>query len=239
MPSRLRRVVGGDRARAGPFADPVAGGVAGFGGELAVLDVDDQVPAAAGVEAERRLAALARAEGVLELVAVAPLLGRRHDLLQLEAVEAAEPAQRLADLLLLVGELALVGEALPGGAGAGLAAVDAAVGEAVGARRAAARPCAPRRSASCLWSPRPGRGRRAARRRRRRRSRRRGRGRDRRRRASRSRPRAARRDAGRGPPAWGRSPAPPSRVFSALAAPPGSPVCAPARRGRRPLCAPV
>ena len=68
-------VVGGDVFGPRPFADRVAGRVAGLGGEVAVLDVDDQVPAAAGVEAERRLAVLVLAEGVLELVAVAPGLG--------------------------------------------------------------------------------------------------------------------------------------------------------------------
>ena len=75
MPVAAAAVVGGDGLLPGPFADPVAGGVAGFGGELAVVDVDDQVPAAAGVEAERQLRRPAAcAEGVLELVAVAPLL---------------------------------------------------------------------------------------------------------------------------------------------------------------------
>jgi hypothetical protein len=57
---------------------------------VAIVDVDDQVPAAAGVEAERQLL-LVFAEGVLQLVAVAPLLGRRLDLLQLEPLEAADP----------------------------------------------------------------------------------------------------------------------------------------------------
>ena len=47
-------VEGGDRLQPRPVADRVAGGVAGLGGELAVVDVDDQVPAAAGVEAEDR-----------------------------------------------------------------------------------------------------------------------------------------------------------------------------------------
>ena len=149
MPSLGAAVVGRDRLQLRPVADLVAGGVAGLGGELAVVDVDDQVPAAAGVEAEDRLA-VALAEGVLELVAVAPLLLGGDDRLQLEAVEVADPPQRLVDLFALVGQLALVGEALPGRAGAGLAAVGAAVGDAVGAGAAAARPCAPRRSASSL-----------------------------------------------------------------------------------------
>ena len=65
--TRLRRtplaraaVVGGDRLEPGPVADRVAGRVAGLGGEQAVLDADDQVPAAAGVEAEDRLVRRAR-----------------------------------------------------------------------------------------------------------------------------------------------------------------------------------
>src|ERR1700744_1752251 len=74
-----------------------------------------------------------RPEGVLELVAVAPLFGRPDDRLHLEVVEAADPPQRVLDLGLLLGQLALVGEALPGRAGTRLAAGDAAVGQAVGA----------------------------------------------------------------------------------------------------------
>ncbi len=59
------------------------------------------------------VAVVAGAERVLELVAVAPLLDRRNDLLHLEAVKAPEPAQRVLDLLRLDGELALVGQDLP------------------------------------------------------------------------------------------------------------------------------
>ena len=70
----LAAVVGRSSLQPRPVAHLVAGGVAGLGGEVAVVDVDDQVPAPAGVEAEHRLPVLARAEGVLELVAVAPLL---------------------------------------------------------------------------------------------------------------------------------------------------------------------
>jgi hypothetical protein len=97
---------------------------------VAVLDVDDQVPAAAGVEAERKLL-VAFAEAVFELVAVAPLFDRRDDLLGLEPLETADPPQRVLDLFLLVGKLPLVGEALQGRSRTGLAAVDAGVREAV------------------------------------------------------------------------------------------------------------
>ena len=111
------------------------------------------------------------AEGVLELVAVAPGLLRRLDRLQLEAVEAADPPQGVVDLIPLVGELALVGETLPRGPRAGPALVDAAVRDAIGARARATRPPAPRRRRASAWSPRRGPGPRGGRRRRRRRSR--------------------------------------------------------------------
>ena len=139
--TRLRRialalaaVVGGDHLASGPVADLVAGRVAGLGGELAVLDSDDPVPAAAGVEAEGRLA-LDLAEGVLELVAVAPLFDGGDDLLEARSPRgrrSASAPRRPARCL--CGELALVGEPLPGRAGAGLAFVDAAVGDPVAAR---------------------------------------------------------------------------------------------------------
>jgi hypothetical protein len=83
------------------------------------------------VEAEPHLIVIF-AEGVFELVAVAPLLQRRDDLLDFEALEAADPPQRVFDLLLLVGELALVGEPLQRRPRAGLAAVQAGVRQAVG-----------------------------------------------------------------------------------------------------------
>ena len=53
--------------------------VAALGRKLAVGHRDDVVPAPRRVEAEHQLAVLAGPEGVLELVAVAPLLQRRHD----------------------------------------------------------------------------------------------------------------------------------------------------------------
>ncbi len=91
--------------------------VAALGREQAVVDVQDPLPGAGRVEAADEPAVVAGAEGVLELVAVAPLLDGGDDRLQLEALEAAEPPQRVADLLLLDLELALVGEDLPGRAG--------------------------------------------------------------------------------------------------------------------------
>ena len=118
--------------------------VAELGGEQAVLDRDDPVPAGGGVEAALQLALLARravarlavvgpvaglaeavraiagrgvAEGVLELVAIAPGFQRGDDRLELEAVEAADAAQGVVDLGVLDLQLALVGEHLPGHAG--------------------------------------------------------------------------------------------------------------------------
>jgi hypothetical protein len=64
------------------------------------------------VEAEERTGGIAvrgDAERVFELVAVPPLLDRGHDRLDVDAVEGPEPLERLADLGLVLGELALVG----------------------------------------------------------------------------------------------------------------------------------
>jgi hypothetical protein len=116
-----------------PIADLVAGGVVCLRRKQAVVDVDDLVPASAAVKAERRAPGRA-AEGVLELVAVAPAVGRWDDRVAGEALEAAKAAQRVGDLLGLLGELDLVRHPLPGGAGARLAVVQAAVGDPLGAR---------------------------------------------------------------------------------------------------------
>ena len=171
----------------------LARGVAALGREQAVVERHDLVEAAGRVEAAHERAVRARAERVLELVAVAPLLDRGHDRLLLEAVELADPAQRVADLLGLDLELALVGEHLPRRAGM--------VGDAARSGRATARgsrPRAPRRRRAWTCRRPRARGRRAARRRRRRRSRRGARRRCRRGRACRRSARARRR--GRG--AW-------------------------------------
>ena len=60
------------------------------------------------VEAEHELALLVLAERVLELVAVAELLHGGHDRLDRRALEAADALERVADLRLLLLELALV-----------------------------------------------------------------------------------------------------------------------------------
>ena len=73
----------------------------------------DLLPRAGLVEAAESAPSSSRAEGVLELVAVAPLLLRGDDRLELEAVELADPPQRVVDLLGLDLELALVRQDLP------------------------------------------------------------------------------------------------------------------------------
>src|SRR3954454_1310944 len=69
------------------------------------------------MESADQLSARARAERVLELVSIAPLLLGRDDRLELDGLEAPDPRQRIRDLLGLDLELALVGEHLPGGTG--------------------------------------------------------------------------------------------------------------------------
>src|SRR5262249_20600532 len=111
---------------AAPVQRRLARAVAGLRRQQAVVERDDPVAARAGVEPAHQLAGLpaadaadaatATAERVLELVAVAPLLERRQRILELEAVEAAEPVQRLGYLGALDLQLALVGEHLPGNA---------------------------------------------------------------------------------------------------------------------------
>jgi hypothetical protein len=96
-----------------PCEHLVAGGVRALGGEQAVADRHDLVPRAGSVEAADERAAVARSERVLELVAVAPLRHRGDDLVEHVAVEVADPGQRVAHLLVLDGELALVGQDLP------------------------------------------------------------------------------------------------------------------------------
>ena len=63
---------------------------------------------------EHELALLVLAERVLELVAVAEELLGRHDRLDGRGLEASDPLERVAYLRLLLLELALVGQHLPG-----------------------------------------------------------------------------------------------------------------------------
>ena len=81
--------------RAGPVAHLVAGRVVGLRGEQAVRRRRGSGPSARG-RGSRAPLAVALAERILELVAVAPRLHRRLDRLELEALEAADPAQGVA-----------------------------------------------------------------------------------------------------------------------------------------------
>ena len=110
-------VPGAEALLARPGEHLLAGDVAALGGEQAVVHRHDLVPAAGGVEAAHQRPVGRGAERVLELVAVAPLLDRGDDRILREAVEPADPAQRVADLLGLDLELALVGQDLPRRAG--------------------------------------------------------------------------------------------------------------------------
>ena len=111
-------VPGREALLAAPGLDGLAHLVDALGGEHVVGHVVDQVEAAGAVEAEHQLAVLGLAEGVLELVAVAPCAATRgHDRLDRRRLEAAEALERLAHLVLLLLELALVGQHLPGRAG--------------------------------------------------------------------------------------------------------------------------
>ena len=102
---------------AAPLERDLARQVAALGCEQAILHLDHAVTARRRMEAADEVGvggvALV-AEGVLELVAIAPLLARRDDLLEDEPVEVPDPPQCLIDLTLLDLQLALVGDDLPG-----------------------------------------------------------------------------------------------------------------------------
>ena len=164
---------------------------------MAVLDVDHLGPAAARVEAEHQLARRA-AERVLELVSIAPRSTAGS--IGSSSKPSRPPMRRSASSTCPAFSVSWrsYGKSLPGRAGARLAAVEAAIGHAVGAGidqldgpRLGEGPLRLRRAE-------PGPGRREGRRRRRRRSRRRAPPRARRGRATRSRARAPRRGAARG-----------------------------------------
>src|SRR5664280_2269744 len=106
-----------------PAQGDLAGEVAALGGEQAVVHRRHAIAAGGCVKAAQQLAGRAiavadgLAEGVLELVAVAPRLHGGNDLLQLVAVEVADALERLVDLLALDLQLALVRQHLPRHAG--------------------------------------------------------------------------------------------------------------------------
>ena len=82
-----------------------------MGRQQALLDSDDLVPASGAVEPEVE-SVLGRREGVLELVAVSELGGRRHDRLERRLREAADAHESVAHLTLLLLDLHLVREIL-------------------------------------------------------------------------------------------------------------------------------
>src|SRR5204863_5436270 len=97
------------------------------------IEVDHLSPASAAMEAQDQLAVVL-AKRVLELVAIAPRTDGGLDRLELEAVQAAEPAKRLVDLPRLLLELALVRKPLPGSARTRLTLVEASIRDPVDAR---------------------------------------------------------------------------------------------------------
>ena len=156
----------GETLLAAPRLDRLADLVDALGGEDVVLHVVDQVPAAGVVEAEHELALLVHAERVLELVAVAQLLLRRHDRLDRRVLESADAAERVAHLRLLLLELALV-RAAPARARRGAAPPARCARDSA----PAARPARPRPTSASTSRSAPARGRRERRRGRTRRSR--------------------------------------------------------------------
>lgn len=106
---------------------------------MTILDVKHLVPASAGVETQDQFTVLF-AEGILDLVAVAPLLVGPDDRVDVYVPELADPGQGIGDMLLLEGELPVVAQRLPGGAGTGLALMDIGVPKPVraGARSSSA-----------------------------------------------------------------------------------------------------
>ena len=111
-------VVGFEVLGAGPVADGVADRVADVGREPAPLDLQHLVPAPRLVEAERRARRRLR-ERVLELVAVVEDLFGGDDRLQRRLCEASDPLERVPHLVVLRGDLCLVGEVLEAAAAAG------------------------------------------------------------------------------------------------------------------------
>ena len=114
---RVRPAVEGVEAlRPRPGEHGLARLVAALGGEQAVGDADDLLPRARRVEAADELAGRVGPEGVLELVAVAPLLDGGDDVVEHVALEMADALERVVDLRVLDLDLALVREDLPRGA---------------------------------------------------------------------------------------------------------------------------
>jgi hypothetical protein len=114
----LGLVVGREALLARPVTHGIADRVAEVGGQPALLDLEHLVPAAGAVQAEGRPGGR-RGERVLHLVAVVEDVVGRDDLLERRVVDAADPAQRLAHLRGLGGDLDRVVEILEAAAAAG------------------------------------------------------------------------------------------------------------------------
>src|SRR3954454_2732799 len=83
-------------------------------GEHVLAHVVDLVPASGPVEAQDELPGVVDSERVLELVAVAPLGDGGHDRLDRRVLEAPDAREGVAHLRLLLAQLRLVAENLPG-----------------------------------------------------------------------------------------------------------------------------
>src|SRR5439155_26375071 len=91
--------------------------VAETGGEPAVLDLEERVPASGDEQAERRPFHGLR-ERVLHLVAVVEDLRSADDRLERRRDDPGDPRKRVTDPCVLRGELRLVGEILEAAAAA-------------------------------------------------------------------------------------------------------------------------
>ena len=111
VPRARRLVVRLQPLLARPAANGKPNRVADIGRQQALLDSDDLVPASGAVEPEVE-SVLGRREGVLELVAVSELGGRRHDRLERRLREAADAHESVAYLALLLRDLHVVREIL-------------------------------------------------------------------------------------------------------------------------------
>ena len=92
-------VPGAQALLAGPRQSDLPSPVADLRGEQAILDRVDPLPAAGGMESADEVVGVVLPEGVLQLVAIAPLGQGGHDRLHRETVELADPPQRILDLL--------------------------------------------------------------------------------------------------------------------------------------------
>ena len=96
-----------------PLADRLSDLVDALRGQHVASQIIDQVPPGGVVKPELQLAVFGRAEGVLDLVAVAQLLDHRHDRFPPVGLGSGRPDQRIAHLALLLLQLNPVGQHLP------------------------------------------------------------------------------------------------------------------------------